>query len=87
MISSNPFFGTYKVSMTTVLIQTILFFRSMDNRPLALGGHVTNASFKQSTLAAGDLSNAVSGFCQVFIVTSRFPKIPAAHQKNLWYPG
>ena len=47
------------------------------------------------TLGARDISSAVSGFCQVFIVTraksfSRLrptPKIPAARQRNLWYPG
>jgi len=43
------------------------------------------------TLGARDFSSAVSGFCQVFIVKSdpreKFPKIPAAREKNLWYPG
>ena len=44
------------------------------------------------TLGARDFSSAVSGFCQVFIVTRGFglrptPKIPAAREKNLWYPG
>ena len=69
------------------------------------------------TLGARDFSSAVSGFCQVFIVTrakslwSRAlllgwpaasplvasayggsyvglrPKIPAAREKNIWYPG
>ena len=37
------------------------------------------------TLGARDFSSAVSGFCQVFIVTRA--KIPAAREKNLWYPG
>ena len=41
-----------------------------------------------STLGARDFSSTVSGFCQVFIVTLRpTPKIPAAREKNLWYPG
>ena len=59
-----------------------------------------------ATLGARDFSSAVSGFCQVLIVTrtkSVFlaasaygrrcvglpptPKIPAAREKNLWYPG
>ena len=41
------------------------------------------------TLGARDFSSAVSGFCQVFIVTRRCvglrpkPKIPAAREKNL----
>ena len=46
------------------------------------------------TLGARDFSSAVSGFCQVFIVTRArsfglrpTPKIPAAREKNLWYPG
>ena len=50
------------------------------------------------TLGARDFSSAVSGFCQVFIVirAKRFSrgfglrptsKIPAASEKNLWYPG
>ena len=43
------------------------------------------------TLGAKDFARAVSGFCQVFIVKSdpreKFPKFPAARQKNLWYPG
>ena len=45
------------------------------------------------TLGARDFSSAVSGFCQVFIVTRRCvglrptPKIPAAREKNLWYPA
>ena len=45
------------------------------------------------TLGARDFSSAVSGFCQVFIVTRRCvglrptPKIPAARGKNLWYSG
>ena len=43
------------------------------------------------TLVARDFSRAVSGFCQVFIVKSdpreKFPKTPAAREKNLWYPG
>ena len=54
------------------------------------------------TLGARDFSSAVSGFCQVFIVTPPLvasaygrrrvglrptPKIPAAREKNLWYPG
>ena len=37
------------------------------------------------------LSNAVSGFCQLFIVTRASPlvapKILATREKNLWYPG
>ena len=41
-------------------------------------------------LGARDFSSAVYGFCQVFIVKSdpveKFPKIPTARQKNLWYP-
>ena len=48
-----------------------------------------------STLGARDFSSAVSGFCQVFIVTrvtrgfGQRPtlKIPAADEKKLWYPG
>ena len=42
------------------------------------------------TLGARDFSSAVSGFCQVFIVTLglwQAPKLPAAREKNLWYPG
>ena len=44
-----------------------------------------------TTLGARDFSSAVSGFCQVFIVTRGFglrptPKIPVAREKNLWYP-
>jgi len=45
------------------------------------------------TLGARDFSSAVSGFCQVFIARLRrswlrpTPKIPAAREKNLWYPG
>ena len=52
------------------------------------------------TLGARDFSSAVSGFCQVFIVTRATsaygrrrvglrptPKLPAAREKNLWYPG
>ena len=47
------------------------------------------------TLGARDFSSAVSGFCQVFIVThlrKLFPfensvTFPAAREKNLWYPG
>ena len=49
------------------------------------------------TLGAGDFSRAVSGFCQVFIVTRAYgqrcvglrptPKIAATREKNLWYPG
>ena len=53
------------------------------------------------TLGARDFSSAVSGFCQVFIVSPLVasaygrrrvglrptPKIPAAREKNLWYPG
>ena len=54
------------------------------------------------TMGARDFSSAVSGFCQVFIVTRAAPgfglrrrrvglrptpKIPAAREKNLWYPG
>ena len=52
---------------------------------------------KQCTLGTRDFSSAVSGFCQVFIVASAYgrrrvglrptPKIPAAREKNLWYPG
>ena len=38
-----------------------------------------------STLGARDFSSAVSGFCQVFIVTRA--KIPTAREKNFWYPG
>ena len=58
----------------------------------------------KNTLGARDFSSAVSGFCQVFIVTRASPlvasaygrrcvglrptpKIPAAREKNLWYPG
>ena len=37
------------------------------------------------TLGAKDFSSAVSGFCQVFIVTRA--KSFAAREKNLWYPG
>ena len=56
-----------------------------------------------TTLGARDFSSAVSGFCQVFIVTRAklvasayggrcvglrpTPKIPVAHEKKLWYPG
>ena len=49
------------------------------------------------TLGSRDFSSAVSGFCQIFIVTRGFaarsfgprpsPKIPAVREKNLWYPG
>ena len=49
------------------------------------------------TLGARDFSSAVSGFCQVFLVTCAYgqrcvglrptPKIPAVRGKNLWYPG
>ena len=52
------------------------------------------------TLGARAFSSAVSGFCQVFIVTRAAsaygrrcvslrptPRIPAAREKNLWYPG
>ena len=48
----------------------------------------------QVTLGARDFSSAVSGFCQVFIVTHArgfglrpTPKIPTAREKNLCYPG
>ena len=56
----------------------------------------------EATLGARDFSSAVPGFCQVFIVTRALvasaygrrcvglrptPKIPAAREKNLWYPG
>ena len=57
-----------------------------------------------TTLGARDFSSAVSGFCQVFIVTRASPlvasaygrrrvglrptpKLPAAREKNPWYPG
>ena len=47
-----------------------------------------------ATLGPTDFSRAVSGFCQVFIVTRALgfalrptPKIPAVRQKNFWYPG
>ena len=42
-----------------------------------------------ATLGATDVSSAVSGFCQVFIVTRAkpTPKISTAREKNLWYPG
>ena len=43
------------------------------------------AGYFFSTLGARDFSSAVSGFCQVFIVTHA--KIPTAREKNLWYPG
>ena len=42
------------------------------------------------TLDARDFSSAVSGFCQVFLVTRlrpKTPKIPAEREKSLWYPG
>ena len=47
------------------------------------------------TLGARDFSSAVPGFCQVFIATRAARgfglrptlKIPAAREKNLWYPG
>jgi len=42
------------------------------------------------TLGATDFSSAVSGFCQVFrrrVGLRPTPKIPAAREKNLWYPG
>ena len=45
----------------------------------------------RDTLGARDFSRAVSDFCQVFIVTRSWlrptRKIPAAREKNLWYPG
>ena len=59
----------------------------------------TNAPLVCITLGARDFSSAVSGFCQVFIVTRAksfaargfglrpTPKIPAASEKNPWYPG
>ena len=43
------------------------------------------AGYFFSTLGARDFSSAVSGFCQVFIVTRA--KIPTAREKNFWYPG
>ena len=42
------------------------------------------------TLGERDFSSAVSGFCQVFLVTRlrpKTPKIPAEREKSLWYPG
>ena len=59
-------------------------------------------NFRSNTLGVRDFSSAVSGFCQVFIVApplvasgygQRYvglrptPKIPAAREKNLWYPA
>ena len=41
------------------------------------------------TLGERDFSSAVSGFCQVFLVTRlrpKTPKIPAVREKSLWYP-
>ena len=43
--------------------------------------------FTWLTLGARDFSSAVSGFCQVFVGLRPTPKIPAAREKNLWYPG
>ena len=41
-------------------------------------------SQEKSTLGARDFSSAVSGLCQVFIVTRAARGLG---QKNLWYPG
>ena len=48
-------------------------------------------AFFNSTLGARDFSSVVSGFCQVYgrrgVGLRPTPKIPAAREKKLWYPG